>query len=180
MGDASDSDRCGYLRLPLPADDADDAGDAAATMACTCCWPCFCFCCGLCCGPHICIPRRGTVGMVEARLRVFWPSAPAGCGDPSGSGGSGGFGLLGPRMRRSAAYVQSSPRSRHRWQAGWSPEHCGTTKAGRWSENERGGERGAEGSDTDFCLACTAFFAGLGGPDPRVVRRPRKYPCCRI
>jgi hypothetical protein len=36
MGDASDSDRGGYPRLPLPADDvddADDAGDAAAATA---------------------------------------------------------------------------------------------------------------------------------------------------
>lgn len=61
--------------------------------------------------------------MVEARLRVFCPSVATGRGDPS-SGESGGFGLLGPRMRRSAAYLHSRPRSWHRWHIGWSPEHC--------------------------------------------------------
>ena len=58
---------------------------------------------------------------MEARFRVFCPAA-AGC-DPSGRVGNGGLGLLGPRMRRSAAYAQTSPRVRQRWQLGCSPEH---------------------------------------------------------
>lgn len=129
MGDASDSDRGGNPRLPLPADDADDAGDAAATTPRSCCWLSL-RCCCCCCCPHTCKPRREAEaeGMVEARLRVLCPSAAGGGGDPSGSGRSGGFGLFGPRMRRSAAYLQSSLRSRHRWHDGCSPEHCVTTE----------------------------------------------------
>ena len=62
------------------------------------------------------------VGMVEARFRVFFPPATGSC-DIAAKGGGRGLGLLGPRIRRSVAYTQSSPRARHRWHVGCSPEH---------------------------------------------------------
>lgn len=40
------------------------------------------------------------------------------------AGAGGGFGLLGPRIFRSGAYSQISPRERQRLQLGCSPEHC--------------------------------------------------------
>ena len=49
-----------------------------------------------------------------------------------------GFGLLGLHMRRSAAYLSSSPRSRHRRHAGWSPEHWVTRELAIRSENKQG------------------------------------------
>lgn len=39
------------------------------------------------------------------------------------AGTGGGFGLFGPRIFRSGAYSQMSPRERHRLQLGCSPEH---------------------------------------------------------
>jgi hypothetical protein len=111
MGNASDSEAGGYARLP--ADDS-EAGDVGVAMPCSCCSFFWC--------PHICELRCGAEGIVEARFRVFCPTAVSGC-DPSRRGVCKDLGLLGPRMRRSAAYAQTSPRVRQRWQLGCSPEH---------------------------------------------------------
>ena len=73
MGDASDSEAGGYTRLPLPTDDS-DAGDVGAATPYSSCSFCWC--------PQL---RCGAEGMVEARFRVFCPTAVAGC-DPSGRG----------------------------------------------------------------------------------------------
>jgi hypothetical protein len=88
---------------------------------------------------------------VEVCLRDFCPSTVAGCGDLSGIERSGGFGLLGLRMRRSAAYLSSSPRSRHR----------------------RRGKRGRGGLySTNFCRAHMAFLACLRGAHSRMSPGP--------